>query len=63
MTHAERFAKALLHIKAGEYEAALKLYDDKEALASEKRVIQRKVDYAVAANANRSDCGTVRNKI
>jgi len=48
MTHAERFAKACLHIKAGEYEQALRLYEDKEALPSEKRVVQRKVDYAIA---------------
>jgi len=55
MTHAERFAKACLHIKAGEYEQALRLYEDKEALPSEKRVVQRKVDYAIAAIRHRNN--------
>jgi len=55
MTHAERFAKACLHIKAGEYEQALRLYEDKDALPSEKRVVQRKVDYAIAAVRHRGN--------
>lgn len=40
--------EAMRHIKAGDFDAALKLYDDPDALASERRVIERHIEKAKA---------------
>ena len=54
-THIGRFLAASERIKVGDYDGALKLYDDPDALKTDLRVIERRIEQHRAAHDNRSD--------
>jgi len=56
--NARRYAAAKAYIKSGEYDKALGLYNEPEALPSDRRVIQREIEKDKAVRhsvSNRSD--------